>query len=55
VLATLGKRDREAGDPRLTEHEKRLARRQAVGIVLKSMVVAVVITAAIYFLPWTVG
>lgn len=51
MLATLGKRDPEAGDPHMTDHEKALARRQAVWIVVKSMLIAVVLAGAVVALP----
>lgn len=50
-LAALGKRDRELGTTDMTELEQRLARRQAMGIAIKSTVVTIAVTAAIYLLP----
>ena len=51
MLATLGKRDPEEGDPHMTPHEISLARRQAVGIVIKSLLIAIAGTVAVYILP----
>jgi hypothetical protein len=50
VLGTLGKREREAGDPNLTESERPIVRRQVVRVVAQSAVVAAALTAAIYFI-----
>jgi len=49
VLGALGKREREAGDPDLTENEKPIVRRQVVKVALQSALIAVVATAIVYF------
>jgi hypothetical protein len=41
ALATLGKRERDAGDRRLSAGERPVVRRQALGIVGRSILVAV--------------
>jgi hypothetical protein len=46
VLATLGKREHDAGDATLSEAERPIVRRQALGIVGRSILIA--IAAAIF-------
>jgi hypothetical protein len=46
VLATLGKRERDAGDPNLSTAERPIVRRQALGVVGRSVLIA--IAAAIF-------
>jgi hypothetical protein len=50
VLGALGQREREAGDRELTESEKPIVRRQAFSVALRSALVAVVLTALLYFI-----
>lgn len=49
MLGALGKREREAGDPDLTENEKPIVRRQVMLVALQSALIAVALTALVYF------
>jgi hypothetical protein len=49
VLGALGKREREAGNPDLTENEKPIVRRQVNRVALQAALVAVAATAILYF------
>ncbi len=41
MLATLGKRERDAGDRNLSNDERPIVRRQALGVVGRSMLIAI--------------
>jgi hypothetical protein len=41
VLATLGKRERDAGDTTLSKDERPIVRRQALGVVGRSILIAI--------------
>ena len=43
ALATLGKRERDAGDPNLSNAERPIVRRQALGIVGRSVLIALAV------------
>jgi hypothetical protein len=43
VLATLGKRERDAGDPKLSDAERPIVRRQALGVVGRSILIAIAV------------
>jgi hypothetical protein len=50
ALATLGKREREAGDRELSASERPVVRRQAFGVIARSVAIAVAVSVAAYLL-----
>jgi hypothetical protein len=48
ALATLGKRERDAGDPKLSASELPLVRRRAAGIVVRSVLIAAAVALAAF-------
>jgi len=48
ALATLGKRERDAGPSTLSEDERPIVRRRALGIVGRSILIAIAAAIAAY-------
>jgi hypothetical protein len=49
VLATLGKRERDAGDANLSHVERPIVRRQALGVVGRSILIAIAAAIVAFF------
>jgi hypothetical protein len=48
ALATLGKRERDAGDANLSDAERPIVRRQALGVVGRSILIAIAVAVAAF-------
>jgi hypothetical protein len=50
VLGTLGKRERDAGDTDLTSEERPIVRRQVLGVIGRSILIAIATAVAAFLL-----